>query len=188
MTWARFREGTARSVRETWARWTVLIGGFALLLTVFHLPADLATLRQSTALHERGRVTSAVVVAVEEQHHSGARGGRWTEYWPVTRQTVGGDTFTASLRGYSTSTSDAYRRGQRLSVLYDPDHHRTVALADVRYRVWLERQVRKESVLGGVGLVHVAVGLPFDLRRGRRRRRRTRTPEPLGTALRRTPR
>ncbi|WP_248704019.1 hypothetical protein [Curtobacterium sp. MWU13-2055] len=103
----------------------------------------------------------------------------------MTEQTVDGDVFTASLRRYSTRDPDFYERGRRIEVLYDPDHHWTVALAGDGARAALERQVRSASTVGAVGLALVAVGLPVELRRGRRKRRHAETARPLGTARRR---
>ena len=182
MTWTRFWRGLRTYVRQTWARWVALIGGFAILLALFHLPGDVSSLRQNTDLQQHGRPVSAVIVDVASEPHSGYRGGSWTEYWPVTEQTVDGDTFTASLRRYSTSRPDVYERGRRVQVLVDPDHRWTVALAGADARSFLEHQVRRESTVGAVGLVLFAVGLPFDLRNARRKRRRTKSPTPVGSA------
>lgn len=185
LTWARFWRGLRTYARDTWSRWFTIIGGLAILLTVFHLPGDVSSLRQNADLQQRGRTAQAVVVEVRHEHHSGYRGGSWDEYWPVTEQTVDGDVFTASLRRYSTRDPDLYEHGRRIEVLYDPDHHWTVALAGDDARAALERQVRSASTVGAVGLALVAVGLPVELRRGRRKRRRAETARPLGTARRR---
>ncbi|PYY34663.1 hypothetical protein DEJ16_00120 [Curtobacterium sp. MCJR17_055] len=182
MTWARFWRGTGESVRVGWPRWLVVIGFLAVLPVVFTLPGDIATLRQNTDLHERGRTVSAVVVAVEEQHHTGHRGGSWTEYWPVTRQTIDGVTSTTPLRGYASTARERYQRGQRLTVLIDPDDRRTIALAGAGARASLQRQVRIGAVVGATGAVFLAIGVPVAVRRAHAHRRRTALAKPLGTA------
>lgn len=156
-----------------------------LLVAVVGLLGTGSSLQQNTELRAHGGRTDAVVVRVERVHHTGYRGGSWNEYWPVTRQTVDGETFEASLRRYAVHDDDTYRRGEHVTVLYDTDHHRTVALASDEARERLVGRVRGRIVLGGSMLVVLAVCLPIDIRRTVAKRRARRRPQPAGTARRR---
>lgn len=171
LTWRRFFAGLGFAARTSGPRVGSVIGVLFMLVGAWNLPQDLGSLRQNDELREHGSTTSAVVVRVDEQFHSNGKGAGHIEYWPVTRQTVDGDTFEASLKRYQDADRDRYRVGQRIDVLYDPSHHWTVALAGADARALLEGNRTRDVIIAGIGVALGAVCLPIDIRRTVRKRR-----------------
>lgn len=171
LTWRRFWSSLGGFARDSGPRVGSVFGVLFVLVGAWNLTQDLSSLRQNDQLHAHGGTASAVVVRVDEQFHSNGKGAGHTEYWPVTRQTVDGDTFEASLKRYQDADRDRYRVGQHVDVVYDPSHHWTVALAGADARALLEGNRTRDVILAGIGAVLAVVCLPIDIRRTIRKRR-----------------
>jgi hypothetical protein len=130
-----------------------LIGSIFALTSVILLGAGVYTYNQTKKFLENSMMAQGVVVGLASQ--SSSRGPGQT-HCPIIRfQTHQGETITA--RGSLCSSPPSYKKGEKVTVRYDPKDPPNISI-DSFFELWF-----LPLILSGIGAVMGAVGVPMIL-------------------------
>ena len=161
-TWRRFGAGVWRFLPNL----LLYFGVIGALITAFGLGPAVRAHDQNVELHRIGKRTTAEVVSVRKEHHSG-RYSSWDVWIPTTQQTVDGRTSRTELGPYSSRDEDVFHRGQRFVVLVDPDDPDSVVLASDAARDRVAAQLHRSVGVAIGSVVFLGVGIPAVVHRRR---------------------